>query len=331
MSVNATPAGADATAEETATGTGRHAAVPAQRDRRGRAPLSENKKAERRLGWLLCAPAALVMLAVTAYPIIYSVWLSLQRFDLRFPDQREFIGLENYVTVLTNEFWWTAFGVTALITVVTVAIELVLGMGLALIMHRTLVGRGLVRTSALIPYGIVTVVAAFSWRYAWTPGTGYLANLFSDGAPLTERASSLAIIMLAEIWKTTPFMALLLMAGLALVPEDLLKAASTDGATPWQRFTKVMLPVMKPAILVALLFRTLDAFRVFDNIFILTSGANETSSVSMLAYNNLIRGLNLGIGSTMSVLIFLTVAIIAFVFVKLFGTAAPGSSDDERR
>ena len=271
------------------------------------------------------------MVLVTAYPILYSVWLSLQRFDLRFPDERQFVGLENYVTVLTNDFWWTAFGVTALITVVTVAVELVLGMGLALIMHRTLVGRGIVRTAALIPYGIVTVVAAFSWRYAWTPGTGYLANLFDGSAPLTERASSLAIIMLAEIWKTTPFMALLLMAGLALVPEDLLKAASTDGATAWQRFTKVMLPVMKPAILVALLFRTLDAFRVFDNIFVLTNGGNETSSVSMLAYNNLIRGLNLGIGSTMSVLIFITVAIIAFVFVKLFGTAAPGSDDGERR
>ncbi|MEU8337115.1 sugar ABC transporter permease [Micromonospora sp. BL1] len=333
MSVNATPAGAQAAAEaEAEQPGGRHAAVPEQRSRRGsRAPLSENKRAERRLGWLLCAPAALVMVLVTAYPILYSVWLSLQRFDLRFPDEREFVGLENYVTVLTNDFWWTAFGVTALITVVTVAIELVLGMGLALIMHRTLVGRGIVRTAALIPYGIVTVVAAFSWRYAWTPGTGYLANLFDGSAPLTERASSLAIIMLAEIWKTTPFMALLLMAGLALVPEDLLKAASTDGATAWQRFTKVMLPVMKPAILVALLFRTLDAFRVFDNIFVLTNGGNETSSVSMLAYNNLIRGLNLGIGSTMSVLIFITVAIIAFVFVKLFGTAAPGSDDGERR
>ncbi|MEU9515171.1 sugar ABC transporter permease [Micromonospora sp. NPDC048169] len=333
MSVNATPAGAQAAAEaEAEQPGGRHAAVPEQRSRRGsRAPLSENKRAERRLGWLLCAPAALVMVLVTAYPILYSVWLSLQRFDLRFPDEREFVGLENYVTVLTNDFWWTAFGVTALITVVTVAVELVLGMGLALIMHRTLVGRGIVRTAALIPYGIVTVVAAFSWRYAWTPGTGYLANLFDGSAPLTERASSLAIIMLAEIWKTTPFMALLLMAGLALVPEDLLKAASTDGATAWQRFTKVMLPVMKPAILVALLFRTLDAFRVFDNIFVLTNGGNETSSVSMLAYNNLIRGLNLGIGSTMSVLIFITVAIIAFVFVKLFGTAAPGSDDGERR
>ncbi|RZU76933.1 multiple sugar transport system permease protein [Micromonospora kangleipakensis] len=331
MSSNATPAGAEVTTEAERS-TGRHSAVPAQRaNRRAKAPLSENKRAERRLGWVLCAPAALVMVLVTAYPILYSVWLSLQRFDLRFPDQREFIGLENYATVLTNQFWWTAFGITALITVVTVAVELVLGMGLALIMHRTLVGRGIVRTAALIPYGIVTVVAAFSWRYAWTPGTGYLANVFDGSAPLTERASSLAIIMLAEIWKTTPFMALLLMAGLALVPEDLLKAASTDGATSWQRFTKVMLPVMKPAILVALLFRTLDAFRVFDNIFVLTAGGNETSSVSMLAYNNLIRGLNLGIGSTMSVLIFITVAIIAFVFVKLFGTAAPGSDDGERR
>nr|WP_246278642.1 sugar ABC transporter permease [Phytohabitans rumicis] len=296
-----------------------------------KARLSEGKRAERRLAWLLCAPAVLVMVAVAGYPILYSVWLSLQRYDLKFPDEREFVGLSNYVTVLSNEIWWTAFGVTTLITVVTVAVELVLGMALALIMHRTLVGRGVVRTAALIPYGIVTVVAAFSWRYAWTPGTGYLANLFEDSAPLTERASSLAIIMLAEIWKTTPFMALLLMAGLALVPEDLLKAAAMDGATAWQRFTKVMLPVMKPAILVALLFRTLDAFRVFDNIYVLTAGANDTSSVSMLTYNNLIRGLNLGIGSTMSVLIFVAVAIIAFIFVKLFGTAAPGSSEEGRR
>jgi multiple sugar transport system permease protein len=302
--------------------TGRHAA----------AGMSEGKRAERRLGWLLCAPAALVMVAVTAYPIAYSVWLSLQRYDLRFPAEREFIGLSNYAAVLSNEYWWSAFWVTMLITVVSVAIELVLGMGLALVMHRTLVGRGIVRTSTLIPYGIVTVVAAFSWRYAWTPGTGYLANLITpDSAPLTERASALAIIILAEIWKTTPFMALLLMAGLALVPDDLLKAAAVDGAGAWQRFLRVMVPVMKPAILVALLFRTLDAFRIFDNIYILTSGAHETSSVSMLTYNNLIRGLNLGIGSTMSVLVFITVAVIAFVFVKLFGTAAPGSESVGQR
>jgi multiple sugar transport system permease protein len=293
--------------------------------------LSEGKRAERRLGLLLCAPAAIVMLAVTGWPIIYSVWLSLQRYDLRFPDKQEFVGLANYATVLSNGYWWTAFGTTALITVVSVAIELVLGMALALVMHRTLVGRGLVRTVSLIPYGIVTVVAAFSWKFAWTPDTGYLAKLVGpDTAVLTEKLPALSAIILAEVWKTTPFMALLLMAGLALVPDDLLRAASMDGAGPWQRFTKVMLPVMKPAILVALLFRTLDAFRIFDNIFILTGGSQGTGSVSMQTYDNLIRGLNLGIGSTMSVLIFIAVAIVAFVFIKVFGTAAPGSDPGRR-
>jgi len=293
--------------------------------------LSEGKRAERRLGLMLCAPAAFVMVAVTGWPIVYSVWLSLQRYDLRFPDQREFVGLSNYVAVLTDGYWWTAFGITSLITVVSVVIELVLGMLLALVMHRTLVGRGLVRTVSLIPYGIVTVVAAFSWYYAWFPDTGYLTSMLGLEAPLTQQIPSLLIIILAEVWKTTPFMALLLMAGLALVPEDLLKAASMDGATGWQRFTKVIVPVMKPAILVALLFRTLDAFRIFDNIFVLTKGANDTSSVSMQAYNNLIRGLNLGIGSTMSVLIFLAVAIIAFLFIKLFGASAPGNDAGGRR
>jgi trehalose/maltose transport system permease protein len=272
------------------------------------------------------------MILVTGFPIGYAFYLSLQRFDLRFPDDKEFVGFSNYVDVLTSQTWWGDVGVTLFITVVSVSIELVLGMLIALVMHRAIFGRGPVRAATLIPYGIVTVVAAFSWRYAWSPGTGYLANLVTpNGAPLTERADALAIIILAEIWKTTPFMALLLLAGLALVPDDLLKAASMDGASWWQRFTKVMLPVMKPAILVALLFRTLDAFRVFDNIYVLTNGANQTSSVSMIAYNNLIKGLNLGIGSTMSVLIFIAVAIIAFIFVKLFGTAAPGSDDDGRR
>nr|WP_208406912.1 sugar ABC transporter permease [Amycolatopsis granulosa] len=294
--------------------------------------MSEGKRAERRLGWLLCAPAAIVMVAVTAYPIVYSVWLSLQRYDLRFPQDTAFVGLANYAAVLSDSYWWTAFATTMVITVISVAVELVLGMLLALIMHRTLVGRGLVRTVSLIPYGIVTVVAAFSWYYAWTPDTGYLANtLAGNSAPLTQYIPSLAIIILAEVWKTTPFMALLLMAGLALVPDDLLKAAAMDGANAWQRFIKVMVPVMKPAILVALLFRTLDAFRIFDNIYVLTSGQNNTSSVSMQTYNNLIKGLNLGIGSTMSVLIFITVAIIAFIFIKLFGTAAPGSDQGGKR
>ncbi len=298
---------------------------------KAKAALSEGKRAERKLGLLLCAPAILIMVAVAGWPIIYSVWLSLQRYDLKFPDRTEFVGLDNYVTVLSNTYWWNAMWITIVITVVSVVIELVLGMALALIMHRTLVGRGIVRTASLIPYGIVTVVAAFSWRYAWTPETGYLAELAGGDPVLTEKVPALMVVTLAEIWKTTPFMALLLMAGLALVPDDLLKAAAMDGASAWQRFTKVIVPVMKPAILVALLFRTLDAFRIFDNLFVLTAGSQGTSSVSMLTYNNLIKGLNLGIGSTMSVLIFIAVAIIAFVFVKLFGTAAPGSDSGGRR
>ena len=177
----------------------------------------------------------------------------------------------------------------------------------------------------LIPYGIVTVVAAYSWQYAWTPGTGYLANLLPSGsAPLTEQWPAIFIIIGAEVWKTTPFMALLLLSGLTLIPDNLLRAAKVDGASEWQRFTQIMLPLMKPAILVALLFRTLDAFRIFDNIYILTAGANNTRSVSILGYDNLFTALNLGIGSAISVLIFVAVAIIAVIFVKGFGTAAPG-------
>jgi multiple sugar transport system permease protein len=286
--------------------------------------MSEGARAERRLGWLLCAPAVIVMIAVTAYPIGYAIYLSLERYDLRFPNQAKFVGFSNYGAVLSSPYWWHALWITLLITVVSVAIELVLGMLLALLMHRTIFGRGTVRTAVLIPYGIVTVVAAFSWQYAWTPSTGYLSALFNNSAPLTHTTTAIAIIILAEVWKTTPFMALLLMAGLALVPEDLQKAAKVDGATAWQRFVRVTLPLMKPAILVALLFRTLDAFRIFDNIFVLTAGTNNTGSVSILGYDNLFTALNLGIGSAISILIFVCVAIIAFLFIKGFGAAAPG-------
>ncbi len=305
--------------------------TPKEPSTKTKAALSEGKKAERRLGLMLVAPAAIVMLAVTAYPVGYAVWLSLQRYDLRFPDERRFVGLSNYVAVLSDGFWWQAFVVTSLVTLVSVAIEFVLGLAIALVMHRTIVGKGIVRTVVLIPYGIVTVAAAYSWYYAWTPGTGYLANLLPDGsAPLTDQIPSLAIIVLAEVWKTTPFMALLLLAGLALVPDDLLKAAQVDGAGAWTRLVRIIVPLMKPAILVALLFRTLDAFRIFDNIYVLTRGANGTGSVSILGYDNLFRAFNLGIGSAISVLIFLCVAIIAFVFIKLFGASAPGSDEGGR-
>ncbi|WP_046321731.1 sugar ABC transporter permease [Mycobacterium sp. UM_Kg1] len=286
----------------------------------------DDVRSQRRLAVLLVAPAVILMLAVTAYPIGYAIWLSLQRYNLATPQDTAFVGLANYQTTLTDSYWWTAFAVTLGITVVSVAFEFVFGLALALVMHRSLFAKGMVRTAVLVPYGIVTVAAAYSWYYAWTPGTGYLADLLPTGsAPLTQQLPSLGIVVLAEVWKTTPFMALLLLAGLALVPEDLLKAAQVDGAGPWRRLVSVTLPIMKPAILVAVLFRTLDAFRIFDNIYVLTNGSNNTGSVSILGYDNLFKGFNVGLGSAISVLIFICVALIAFVFVKVFGAAAPGS------
>jgi trehalose/maltose transport system permease protein len=294
-------------------------------------PQTDNRRSERRLAFALVAPAAMLMLAVTAYPIGYAVWLSLERHNLATPGDTAFVGLSNYQTILSDRYWWTAFAVTLAITVISVAIELVLGLALALAMHRTLVGKGVVRTAVLIPYGIVTVAASYSWYYAWTPGTGYLANLLPQGiAPLTQQIPSLGIVIIAEVWKTTPFMSLLLLAGLALVPEDLLKAAEVDGAGAWRRLVKITLPLIKPSILVALLFRTLDAFRIFDNIYVLTGGSANTDSVSVLGYDNLFKGFNVGLGSAISVLIFGCVAIIAFIFIKVFGASAPGGGSDGR-
>jgi multiple sugar transport system permease protein len=299
------------------------ATAAADPDAPRRKHVSERARAERRLGLMLVAPAGIIMIAVTAYPIIYAVWLSLQRSDLRFPDESEFVGLGNYVTVLSSDLWWSDLGRTVFITVVSVAIELVLGMLLALVMHRAIVGRGLVRTASLIPYGIVTVVAAFAWRLAFSNADGgFVPALFNwETDPLTETWSTIAIAIAAEVWKTTPFMALLLLAGLSLVPDELHEAAKVDGASAWQRFWKITIPLMKIPILVALLFRTLDAFRIFDSIYILSNtGQNrDVETVSILAYNQLLNQLNLGLGSAISVLIFICVALIAVLFIKGFG------------
>jgi multiple sugar transport system permease protein len=293
---------------------------------------SDKTKAERKLGLMLCAPAVIAMLLVTIYPIGYAIVLSVQEIDLRFPDEGGFVGLDNYWAVLSSPLWWQGVLNTTIITVVSVAVELVLGMLLALVMHKALFGRGAVRTAVLIPYGIVTVVAAFAWFFAFDPASGFVNNLpliADDKAWFGERFSAMAVIIVAEIWKTTPFMALLLLAGLATIDDGLYEAARVDGANAIQRFFRITLPLLKPALLVALLFRTLDAFRVFDSIFVMTRGAQDTESVSILGYNQLISRLNLGLGSAVSVLIFLIVLFIAFLFVKGFGTTVPGQGDDK--
>jgi multiple sugar transport system permease protein len=310
--------------------TGATTAPAHAKPKKTKAPMSEGARAERRLGLLLIAPAVIVMLAVTGYPLVYAVYLSLSQYNLAAPQNQKIIGFANYSAVLTSPYWWHALWVTLIITVFSVAITLVLGMLLAIVLHRTLFFRGGVRTASLIPYGIVTVAAAYSWQYAWTPSQGYLSSMFNNSAPLTNQVQAIIVIIIAEIWKTTPFMGLLLLAGLSLVPDDLQRAAKVDGASGWQRFFRITVPLMKPAILVALLFRTLDSFRIFDNIYILTGGTNGTGSVSILGFDNLFSALNLGIGSTIAILIFICVAIIATVFIVGFGTAAPGSSLGKR-
>ncbi len=287
--------------------------------------VTDKTKAERKLAYLLCAPAVIAMLVVTGYPIAYAFYLSLQKFDLRFPDDKEFVGLANYGDVLSSTTWWSDVVTTLIITVASVSVELVLGMAIALVMHRAIFGRGPVRAAILIPYGIITVVAAFAWKYAFDPTSGFIAGLplISDTAqPLNTKEGSLLVIILAEIWKTTPFMALLLLAGLALVPDELHEAAKVDGASTVQRFFRITLPLMKPAILVALLFRTLDAFRIFDSPYIIQpGGALGTETVSILGYNVLINRVNLGLGSAISILIFICVILIAVLFVKGLGTS----------
>jgi len=295
------------------------APAAAQAPRKGK--LSDRARSERKTAYLLCAPAVITMLVVTGYPIVYAIYLSLQKYDLRFPSQKEFVGLSNYGEVLSSSTWWSDVLNTFIITLASVAIELVLGMLLALVMHRAIFGRGAVRAAILVPYGIVTVVAAFAWKYAFATGTGFVHIFGANTDPFSSRADSFVVIIATEVWKTTPFMALLLLAGLALVPDELHEAAKVDGASAWQRFWRITVPLMKPAILVALLFRTLDAFRVFDTVFIQTRGAQDTETVSILGYNVLINRLNLGLGSAISVLIFIFVILIAMLFIKGFGAS----------
>jgi multiple sugar transport system permease protein len=275
---------------------------------------------EGRLGWRLAAPAVVAMVGVTAYPMVRALWLSLYSYRLTDPAARRFVGLRNYRVVLTDGLWWQDVATTMVLTAATVAAELVIGLGFAMVMHRATVGRRLVRTSILVPYGIITVVSAFAWRYAFALDSGFVDRWLglSNFAWFGHRVSSLAVIGLSEIWKTTPFMSLLLLAGLAQVPEEYQEAATVDGATWGQRLFKVTLPNMKAAIMVALLFRTLDAYRIFDSVFVMTSGAQKTETVSFLAYRQTISRTALGLGSAVSVLLFASVVGIAAVFIRGF-------------
>jgi len=307
---------------------------PDLRDAAAKAGRSDRSRSEARLGWLLAGPAFVVMLAVTLYPILQAFYDSLFHFRLTAPDDKRWAGLSNYAVVLSDPLFWQALGVTVFITVVTVVVELILGFALALVMHRAITQlRGLLRTAILVPYGIITVVSAFAWFYAFDINSGYINHWFSwvpgistDLNWFAQQGTSLFVIIMSEIWKTTPFISLLLLAGLSQVPTELEEAAEVDGATWWQRLTRVVLPNMKAAIMVAVLFRALDAFRIFDNVFIMTNGANGTEVLSLLAYRTSIGRLEIGLGSAISVLLFLCVILICWIAVKLFKVDLAGGA-----
>jgi multiple sugar transport system permease protein len=287
-----------------------------------KAAVSDRSSAENRLGLRLVAPAVIMMLLVTAWPMLQALYLSLFRYRLTTPDDREFVGLSNYTTILVDPLFWQDTWNTVLIMVATVAVELVIGFAFAMVMHKIVFARGAIRTSILIPYGIITVVSAYAWQFAFSLNNGFVNSWLpfvpDDFNWFGSHWPAMFAIMVSEIWKTTPFMALLLLAGLSQVSEDMLEAAQVDGATWWQRLWKVILPNMRAAIMVAVLFRALDAYRIFDNIFVMTRGAQDTESISFLTYRQVIEQMQLGMGSALSVLLFLSVLLLAFGIVKLF-------------
>jgi multiple sugar transport system permease protein len=294
--------------------------------RRGGGPgPSSALREERRLAAFMVAPSLLVIAVVAAYPIGYAIWLSLHEYSLRVAGLSRWSGLGNYVDAFQSSEWWSAVSFTFILTVISVTIELLLGLAMALAMHEAFKGRGLLRTVVLVPWATLTVVTAIMWRTIFEPQLGFVNTLLgavglpSDTVWLGDRETALGVMVLAEVWKTAPFMALLLLAGLQVIPSDLYEAAKVDGATAWKRFTSITLPLLRPAILVALLFRTLDALRIFDLPFVLTQGQNGTSTMSLEAYRELQQNRLIGEGSALSVLTFLVVMAVSFTYIRFVG------------
>lgn len=264
-------------------------------------------------------PALILLSSVTIYPIVYVFYLSLHRRLLIF-DISRFVGVENYLFLLKDDRFWNALKNTVYFTILSVSLELLLGLSIAMLLNRQFQFRGIVRAIVLIPWAIPTVVSARMWEWIYNTDFGILNYIFGVkinwlGSPFW--AINAAIFM--DVWKTTPFVAILLMAGLQVIPKELYQAARIDGADAWQIFKKITLPLLKPVILVVLIFRTLDAFRVFDAIYVLTGGgpANTTETLSIYAYKVLFQTLQFGYGSTLSVVVFLCVGGISILYIKL--------------
>ena len=293
------------------------------------------ESSEERLGWALAFPALGIVALIAVFPMLWTFWESLHLDDLRMPWLgRPFVGWGNYVEVTSDARFWNALGRTTVFAVVTVALELGAGLVLALLLDRIVRARGIVRTIVILPWAIPTVVAALVWRFIFeSPGGLATAALAEVGvAAPTWFADELAAwvpLVLADVWKTTPFVALLLLAGLQNIDRSLYEAADVDGAGPWQQFINITLPLLKPAVLVAALFRALDAFRVFDVVFVMTGGGpgTATETVAMYTFSTLLQHLRFGYGSALSVIAFVLAFALALFGLRVFGAGALRSRD----
>src|SRR5918999_2203316 len=287
---------------------------------------------ERRLATFMVAPSVALIALVALWTILYAILLSMHEYSLRVAELSRWAepaGLGNYIDALQSNEFWEATRVTLVFTVASVALETVLGLAMALAMHSAFKGQGLLRTVVLVPWAVLTVVTAIMWRTIFDPNLGFVNTLLGTNTVwLGEEPHALIVMIFADVWKTAPFMALLLLAGLQVIPGEIYEAAKVDGASAWQRFTKITLPLLKPALLVALIFRTLDALRIFDLPFVLTKGAHGTNTLSLISYETFQQNRLVGEGSALAVLTFVIVMAVSFLYIRLVGGNIRGLAED---
>jgi multiple sugar transport system permease protein len=292
-------------------------------------PRRSKGMSERRLAFLMVSPSMVLIALVAAYPIGYGIWLSLHEYSVRVAGLSRWAGLRNYTTALGDSEWWAAFWHTMIFAGASVTLELLIGLGMAMAMHAAFKGQGILRTVVLVPWAVLTVVTAVMWRTMFQSPLGFVNTILgTDTVWLGEEPYALIVIILADVWKTAPFMALLILAGLQVIPSEVYEAAKVDGATAWQRFTRITLPLLTPAILVALIFRTLDALRVFDLPYVLTNAKSGTSTLSTIAQETFASNRIYGLGSAMAVLTFLIVMAVSFIYIRTVGGNIRGLAED---
>src|SRR3954452_16475808 len=287
---------------------------------------------ERRLAVLMVAPSMILIAIVAVWPIIYAIWLSLHEYSVRVAGLSRWagtFGLRNYSAIFQDSEFWAALRTTFIFTACSVTLEVILGVAMALAMHSAFRGQGLLRTVVLVPWAVLTVVTARMWQTIFDPTLGIVnAALGTDTVWLGQSPEALIVMIVADVWKTAPFMSLLLLAGLQVIPGEIYEAAKVDGATTWQRFRKITLPLLMPALLVALIFRTLDALRIFDLPFVLTKGAHGTNTLSLEAYQTFTANNIIGAGAALAVLTFLIVMAVSFVYIRFVGGNIRGLAED---